>query len=826
MTTQIERILDLSGGIQNGSTWQLRKPNEVEDAINGRFGEVIGAIVRRYGYQRTGNVMQADKTGLGLTEGKWIAGSQILGAVNNSGDTETKIKSYDTGTGNWTDLTTPDAIDPNTEIQFADSLNETYAAGMSTTSGNRMNVLNIVNDSGIVVSKTKNLLYCPQARFITEYGGSLYAINCKVGSNVYADRAYKSSPALGAVTFVQGNQTDVDAPVDLVDNVPTMTSNSTPIGVVTASSEFNPVTHGGYVAFNDVIEAAGGGWTTNPPTTAASLQYDFGSGNAKTITYYSLVGSNAGDTVANRAPKTWIFEGSNNGSSWTTLDTQTNVPAWAGDEKRIYSISNTTAYRYYRLNVSANQGATDVLQVKEMELLTSSQGTKDLQLKLDSVRYVKVGMTFDIYKAGTNTKLFTITVASVDKPKNTITFTPYNLQFATTDVNTTTDVITLSSTTNFPTGTTVKFTSTGGVPGGLTANTIYYVINTSPTTIKLATNLANAKLGVAIDLTSQGTGTHTARLSYVLNDNDELWLTGRYSKLTYFWNTDYPTEQKADYLRIPPSVDADSSITGFAKGNNRLFLFTKNSTHKWDGANLPNVYEDIGCISHKSIQNIGDWLIWLDAEGKIRARNDATGQEEMISRPIRNLLKDIPEANLLASAAGRIDNTYKLSLGSVGGSFLRVIYDFDTNTWSHDIHARPMVSHMRSTISGKKKLYFLSNTGRMYADDTGNLDDTDTIPFIVKLGRRMSGSEQDKNYHGSFVYTENMTGGSIKASVNGEDFKIIGQIKNRIEKVPFSGIRSQLAGRDLNIQISSNSDGEPPLVSAFMPYFNQIEDKF
>lgn len=74
---------------------------------------------------------------------------------------------------------------------------------------------------------------------------------------------------------------------------------------------------------------------------------------------------------------------------------------------------------------------------------------------------------------------------------------------ATTAVNTTTNVITVSSAPL--TGTPVFYdTSNSTTIAGLSMNTIYYVINVSGTTIKLATSLANAQAGTAIDITSNG----------------------------------------------------------------------------------------------------------------------------------------------------------------------------------------------------------------------------------------------------------------------------------------------------------------------------------
>lgn len=59
----------------------------------------------------------------------------------------------------------------------------------------------------------------------------------------------------------------------------------------------------------------------------------------------------------NRAPQAWTFEGSNNGTTWTVLDTRTSQTAWVSPQQvRYFSFSNSTAYTYYRLNVSANNG--------------------------------------------------------------------------------------------------------------------------------------------------------------------------------------------------------------------------------------------------------------------------------------------------------------------------------------------------------------------------------------------------------------------------------------------------------------------------------------
>lgn len=77
-----------------------------------------------------------------------------------------------------------------------------------------------------------------------------------------------------------------------------------------------------------------------------------------------------------------------------------------------------------------------------------------------------------------------------------------------------TDVLTVPSNGSLYTGAVVQAANSGGaLPGGLAAATNYYVIRLGATTLKLATSLANAHAGTAIDITSAGTGTHTLSMS-------------------------------------------------------------------------------------------------------------------------------------------------------------------------------------------------------------------------------------------------------------------------------------------------------------------------
>jgi hypothetical protein len=86
--------------------------------------------------------------------------------------------------------------------------------------------------------------------------------------------------------------------------------------------------------------------------------------------------------------------------------------------------------------------------------------------------------------------------------------TPSAKSFADTDVNIVTDRITIT-THGFTTGLKGQFTTTGTLPGGISAATDYFIIRIDANTVQVGSSLANAEAGTAVLINSTGTGTHT-----------------------------------------------------------------------------------------------------------------------------------------------------------------------------------------------------------------------------------------------------------------------------------------------------------------------------
>jgi hypothetical protein len=135
----------------------------------------------------------------------------------------------------------------------------------------------------------------------------------------------------------------------------TMTSNTTPSGIAAASAAQSPA----WQAFDKNIATF---WQTPSSGQTGWLSYQFPTG--KIIKKY---GFNSVATITIN-PKTWTFEGSNNGSTWTVLDTQTNFPTQTNTFYSFDISSNTTSYTYYRINITATTGGASGIALYEFEM--------------------------------------------------------------------------------------------------------------------------------------------------------------------------------------------------------------------------------------------------------------------------------------------------------------------------------------------------------------------------------------------------------------------------------------------------------------------------
>lgn len=640
----------MSGGVQRVTSHLLRKRNEVKSSKNAAYNIKIGSAVRRPGYEKVAQTIQQGNDSLGAAVFRYGQYNKIVVGINDAVNVSGTLQYLDSDFY-WKSLITNAPV--NCRFQMLNDLDQLYVAGKVPGINSYLPLTNI--DNTLNVSTSKNVYTAPPSRFIAEYGGQLYAINCQVNGITYPDRVYVSSPPLGAITFIQTDQS---------------------------------------------------------------------------------------------------------------------------------SILNS--------------------------------------LRVDSVQYLKVGMTVDIYKAGTEAKIVSaLPIVSIDKNNKRFTFQPQTLN---------------------------------------------------------------------------------------VSDNDEVWLTGTKGTLSRFWNTDNPTNETADFIRIPPGKEASPAFTGWGVSNNRLFLYSRNSTMKFDGSNLIVVSDTIGCASHETIQNLGPQIVWLHETG-VWGYNDNTGQLTLLSRAMDPYIKAINQINLPYASAGVVGKAYKLSLGellpldsittststsstttsttsfstsststsstststvlpatststsstsistttttttttstsstSMSTSIsstssststsstttttaastkkvIRLVYDYDMNAWWTEEHKREIRFQFNHTMNGYTKPYFTDETGRLFRDETGNLDNFDSIPMEIDWGRNSFGTDQLKLYMSILINSENARGGIMQFALDNGPFNTLGQTVDPSTKIDFPTKQPLAEAHDVDYKFVHNDGGEPPAINGMSTYF-------
>lgn len=433
--------------------------------------------------------------------------------------------------------------------------------------------------------------------------------------------------------------------------------------------------------------------------------------------------------------------------------------------------------------------------------------------------------------------------------------------------------------------------------------------------IDLYTGGTEAKQNSAITLIS--VDKKNKRISFAptqisIKDNDEIWLSGTKGTLSRFWNTDDPTPETADWLKVPSGKEANPQFTGHGKNNNRLFLFTKNTFLKWDGSNLITVSDSIGCVSHETIQNIGSWTIWLHDTGTW-GYNDNTGQLKLLSRAMQPFYQAVNQTNLRFASAVVSGRVYKQSVGEImpleslttststsststsstssstsststsststsstssstsstssstsqsttstsstsasTTSFstsststslststsstttttvastkqvIRFVYDFDMNAWWTETHKREIRFQFNHTMNGYTKPYFTDDTGRLFRDEVGNLDNNEVIPMEVQLGRNQFGTDAKKTYTAVLVDSEQAREAVLQYSLDGEQFQTLGQIDKNIKKMTFSTARQPNAeARDIDYKFVHSDSGDPPMLNGLSTVY-QVQER-
>lgn len=142
--------------------------------------------------------------------------------------------------------------------------------------------------------------------------------------------------------------------MNLVNITPVMTSNTTPSPYVVTASSIYSSTYDAWKAFNGTVTDDNDCWATVNGTITGWIKIDFGSSTkirAVSIQCRTML-------TTTSSMNTFILYGSNDNIIFEELKTVANQNYWSPTETRIFKLSESVTFRYYRINIVSNNGST------------------------------------------------------------------------------------------------------------------------------------------------------------------------------------------------------------------------------------------------------------------------------------------------------------------------------------------------------------------------------------------------------------------------------------------------------------------------------------
>jgi hypothetical protein len=145
--------------------------------------------------------------------------------------------------------------------------------------------------------------------------------------------------------------------------IPIMTSSTSPEGEVIFSDEQT-----NFEAFRAFDKKLGSNkpWMTNNGVNTGYIGYKFTS--PRRIVKYSINSRTDNSSYPN-TPKSWLFEGSQNGEDWEVIDEQLNITTWVSTgEEKSFDVENKKDYLFYRINITeSNSSLVAIAELKMFE---------------------------------------------------------------------------------------------------------------------------------------------------------------------------------------------------------------------------------------------------------------------------------------------------------------------------------------------------------------------------------------------------------------------------------------------------------------------------
>ena len=496
------------------------------------------------------------------------------------------------------------------------------------------------------------------------------------------------------------------------DPIATVINNTVATSAVNTSTNRITISSHGYSTTAAVVYYSKGGTVLSPlvngttyyvisvDSNTISLATSSSDATAGTVISLTGTGNNSQQIGANQPARITITHSSHGASTgdYVTLSGATatgGITAVQINIRKKITKVNANSYTFYsdgEATSAASGGGSSVIAfleptIDQLFMFKKNDGNDYLISIANNKIYESAGTAFNSPTDRTGSLSFTTTALQfvtfnnkcvADIPGQTMAVSSGAGNFAAIsaavkDYTVTTSLVNIKDNTivlgthDLKTGDMVEYEDSGGtVLGGLSADTIYYVIKVDEFRIKLATTNANAVNGTEIDLT--GTGNNSQKLEeltavatvptggVVHSAFGRLWAqkststTGKniisYSRLLDETNWGYTyggeIDLTANFAAIAGGYDDLVAISSF---DNYLVAFLRNNIILYSNPDDPfnlaieQIITGVGCIARDSVQNIGNDIYFLSATGVRSLRQSIYAGNKAELRDISTLVR-------------------------------------------------------------------------------------------------------------------------------------------------------------------------------------------
>ena len=157
--------------------------------------------------------------------------------------------------------------------------------------------------------------------------------------------------------------------------VPVMTSNTTPSPNESVASSFYGTGHEAFRAFDHIFGdyVTGSRWLSATVSVPQYVQiYTATSHVANNYTVWATYRATDATYPSQYTPRSWMLNASNDGSTWTTLDTRSSL-SWENaidyNPNKTFTFSNTVPYKYHRLVATQAGTSAEFMVITEIALV-------------------------------------------------------------------------------------------------------------------------------------------------------------------------------------------------------------------------------------------------------------------------------------------------------------------------------------------------------------------------------------------------------------------------------------------------------------------------